>query len=62
MVNLTAEVSLKAGPLLLNTMVKHYFDRIRRDASKKSMVQLRRDELAYDEAFSVIKVRVGHSA
>lgn len=58
MVNtLTAEASLIVGPLVLETLVKHYFDRIKRDSTKKQPTQLRRDELLYDQAFAIIKVR-----
>ncbi|KAF9031230.1 alpha/beta-hydrolase [Hymenopellis radicata] len=56
MVNtLTAEASLITGPVVLGTLVKHYLERLKRDASKKPTTQLRRDELLYDEAFNVIK-------
>jgi len=47
---------LKIGPLFLERLVKHYFDRIKRDASA-SAIPLRQDELLYDEAFSIVKVR-----
>ncbi|KAK0241337.1 hypothetical protein EDD85DRAFT_818487 [Armillaria nabsnona] len=53
---LTAQAGLRVGPLLLETLVKHYFDRITKDALKKTEVQLRRDELLYDQAFSIIKM------
>ncbi len=57
MVNtLTAEASLITGPVVLGTLVKHYLERLKRDATKKPTTQLRRDELLYDEAFNVIKV------
>ncbi|KAF8918226.1 hypothetical protein CPB85DRAFT_1283128 [Mucidula mucida] len=56
MVNtLTAEASLITGPVVLGTLVKHYLERLKRDATKKPTTQLRRDELLYDEAFNVIK-------
>ncbi|KAK0212425.1 hypothetical protein DFS33DRAFT_1390424 [Desarmillaria ectypa] len=53
---LTAQAGLRVGPLLLETLVKHYFDRITKDALKKTEVKLRRDELLYDQAFSIIKM------
>ncbi|KAI0067652.1 alpha/beta-hydrolase [Artomyces pyxidatus] len=52
--SLTRSASLKLGPLFLETLVKHYFDRIKKDASK-SGIALRKDELLYDEAFSIVK-------
>ncbi|KAI3618826.1 putative lipase esterase from carbohydrate esterase family ce10 [Moniliophthora roreri] len=61
---LTRKVGLRVGPVVLETLVKHYFDRIRKDYQQKEhgddskdgkSVQLRQDELLYDEAFNVIK-------
>ncbi|KAJ7647735.1 hypothetical protein FB45DRAFT_1052164 [Roridomyces roridus] len=51
--NLTAQAGLRIGPLVLETLVKHYFDRLK--ASKEPVTQLKRDELLYDEAFTIIK-------
>ncbi|KAK7036461.1 hypothetical protein VNI00_011658 [Paramarasmius palmivorus] len=60
---LTRKVGLRVGPVVLETLVKHYFDRIKKDFQQKedgkekdgNSVQLRQDELLYDEAFNVIK-------
>jgi len=52
---LTTEVGLKVGPVLLETLVKHYVDRLKKHASRGS-TQLKRDELLYDEAFNIVKV------
>lgn len=58
MINLTREAGIKIGPVLLETLVKHYFERILRDDSQlKDLPQLRQDELLYDEAFNIVKVR-----
>lgn len=60
MVNsLTREASVKVGPLLLETLLRHYFDRIIKDnvSQDRALTQLRKDELLYDEAFIVVKVR-----
>lgn len=54
MVNtLTAEAGLVMGNVVLGTLVKHYIDRNK----AKHAVQLRRDELMYDEVFNIVKVR-----
>lgn len=48
---------MKIGPVLLETLVKHYFERILKDDSEaKNLPQLRQDELLYDEAFNIVKV------
>lgn len=58
MVNsLTREAEAKLGPLLLETLVKHYFDRLVKDNVDGS-TKLRQNELLYDEVFIVVKVRV----
>lgn len=58
MVNsLTTKVGATFGPIILETLVKHYFERLKKDIHKgKSTNQLRQDELLYDEAFNVVKV------
>ncbi|TBU41951.1 alpha/beta-hydrolase [Dichomitus squalens] len=56
MVNsLTRNAGLKLGPIILETLVKHYFDRIAKDHESEESTRLRREELLYDEAFIVIK-------
>ncbi|KAF5380574.1 hypothetical protein D9615_004658 [Tricholomella constricta] len=53
---LTTEASLKVGPILLDTLVKHYFDRHKKTtADGKPITPLRQDELMYDEVFNVVK-------
>lgn len=55
---LTGEAGLKLGPILLETLLKHYFERLgQRDNGNGhgGVVQLRKDELLYDEAFQIIK-------
>lgn len=59
MVNsLTREAGVKIGPLLLETLVKHYFDRFLKDniSPDRATNRLRQDELLYDEAFIIVKV------
>ena len=60
MVNaLTRQAGVKIGPLLFETLVKHYFDRLVKESAEsqgRRSTQLRRDELLYDEAFNVVKV------
>ncbi|KAI0050776.1 alpha/beta-hydrolase [Auriscalpium vulgare] len=52
--SLTRNASLKLAPLFIETLVKHYFDRFKNDANK-SGIALRKEELLYDEAFSIVK-------
>ncbi|KAI0692106.1 Alpha/Beta hydrolase protein [Cytidiella melzeri] len=56
--SLTREASVKLGPILLSTLLKHYFDRILKEhvSDDKALTQLRKEELLYDEAFIVIKM------
>jgi hypothetical protein len=53
---LTRQVGLKVGPIVLETLVKHYFERITKDAQQIATRNLRQDELLYDEAFNIIRV------
>jgi hypothetical protein len=56
MVNtLTGSAGFKLGPVLFETLVKHYFERVGTTQSEE-FVQLRKDEILYDEAFNVVKV------
>ncbi|KAJ7188711.1 hypothetical protein C8R46DRAFT_1205850 [Mycena filopes] len=53
---LTTQAGLKIGPIVLETLVKHYFgDILRLKAHKTDNTQLRREELLYDEAFNIVK-------
>ncbi|CAL1711368.1 unnamed protein product [Somion occarium] len=54
---LTSEAGIKIGPILLETLVKHYFERTLKHSSSggKGLTQLRQDELLYDEAFNIVK-------
>jgi len=55
--SLTREVGLKVGPVMFEVLVKHYFDRLKKDVKKDdSGARLKEDELLYDEAFSIVKV------
>ncbi|TCD60789.1 hypothetical protein EIP91_009518 [Steccherinum ochraceum] len=57
--SLTREAGIKIGPILLETAVKHYFERILKDRQSEEKgsenTKLRRDELLYDEAFNIVK-------
>lgn len=58
MVNsLTRQAGLKLGPIILDVLVKHYFERLSKDSEAKNMPKLLQEELLYDEAFNIIKVR-----
>ncbi|KAI0359652.1 alpha/beta-hydrolase [Trametes cingulata] len=56
MVNsLTSKAGLKLGPIILDVLVKHYFERLSKDHEAKNMPKLMQEELLYDEAFNIIK-------
>ncbi|KAF5382996.1 hypothetical protein D9757_006344 [Collybiopsis confluens] len=55
---LTRQVGLRVGPIVLETLVKHYIEKLKfghakSDKEEDAMVQLRREELIYDEIFTV---------
>ncbi|KAK2463097.1 hypothetical protein APHAL10511_004752 [Amanita phalloides] len=55
---LTTDVGLRVGPVLLETLVKHYLERLKKGSSARTnppCTQLKQDELLYDEVFNVIK-------
>ncbi|KAJ8520189.1 hypothetical protein ONZ45_g2950 [Pleurotus djamor] len=52
---LTTQAGLKIGPIVLETLVKHYFDRVKQDIRDGKTTQLRQEELLYDQAFTIIK-------
>lgn len=55
---LLRNVGASFGPIVLETLVKHYFERLKNEAPDgKNTTQLRKDELLYDQAFSIVKVR-----
>ena len=56
---LTGEVVLKTGPVVVETLIKHYFDSLKSNRSEEdaSHTKLRQDELLYDQAFSIVRVR-----
>lgn len=58
MVNsLTRQAGFKLGPIILDVLIKHYFERVSKDNEEKDMPKLLQEELLYDEAFNIIKVR-----
>lgn len=58
--SLTRTAGLKLGPIALDTLLKHYFDRVKREKAGDDLpfTQLRQDELFYDEAFNIAKARL----
>ncbi|KAJ7287089.1 Alpha/Beta hydrolase protein [Mycena rebaudengoi] len=58
--SLVTQAGLKLVPVVLGTLVRHYFERIKNKSQEKGN-QLRQDELLYDEAFSIIKVCSSHT-
>ncbi|KAL1941449.1 hypothetical protein VTO73DRAFT_7266 [Trametes versicolor] len=56
MVNsLTRQAGFKLGPIILDVLIKHYFERVSKDNEEKDMPKLLQEELLYDEAFNIIK-------
>lgn len=53
--SLFSQAGFKLGPLLLDTLVKHYAERILKERGD-GVTQLSQDELLYDEVFHVVKV------
>ncbi|KAH9485586.1 AB hydrolase superfamily protein C4A8.06c [Psilocybe cubensis] len=54
--SLTREVSLKVGPVILEVLVKHYFDRLKGDADSAGLEgNLKQDDVLYHEAFTIVK-------
>lgn len=54
--SLTREVSFKVGPVILDVLVKHYFDRLKSDVAGSDS-PLKQDDILYDQAFTIVKVR-----
>lgn len=53
---LTTDIGLRVGPLLLETLIAHYLERLKRNSTdQKSTTRLRQDQLLYDEVFNVVK-------
>jgi hypothetical protein len=54
---LTRKVGATFVPIVLETLVKHYLDRLRKELSVAKVTKsLREDELLYDQAFALVKV------
>lgn len=53
---LTRDVGFKVGPVLLEVLAKHYFEKRKEDGSTAEPVKLRKDEILFDEAFNLVKV------
>ncbi|KAG1746357.1 hypothetical protein EDB19DRAFT_1631628 [Suillus lakei] len=55
--SLARNAGLRLGPIVLETLVKHYFDRIKKENAQQSnfATQLHQDELLYHEAFNIVK-------
>ncbi|KAF9560975.1 alpha/beta-hydrolase [Agrocybe pediades] len=53
---LTRDVSLKVGPVILDVLVKHYFDRLKSDTdANQGESTLKKDDVLYHEAFTIVK-------
>ncbi|KAJ7072701.1 hypothetical protein C8F01DRAFT_1104996 [Mycena amicta] len=57
---LTTQAGLRIGPIVLETAVKHYFERLKQNLKVQTdsinpAVKLRQEELLYDEAFAIVK-------
>ncbi|KAF8911524.1 hypothetical protein CPB84DRAFT_926690 [Gymnopilus junonius] len=54
--SLTRRVSLMVGPVILEVLVKHYFDRLKNEADRDgSEASLKDDDVLYHEAFTIVK-------
>ncbi|KAF9012561.1 hypothetical protein BDQ17DRAFT_1297729 [Cyathus striatus] len=54
--SLTREVGWRVGPVLLETLVKHYLDQLRGESEdKKNGTRLKQDDVLYDQVFTVVK-------
>lgn len=57
--SLTRTAGLQLGPIALDTLLKHYFDRVKKEKEglddDHPLTQLRQDELLYDEGFNIAK-------
>jgi hypothetical protein len=52
---LTAQAGLRIGPVVLETLVKYYFERLRAREGK-GYTHLREEEMLYDQAFGIVRV------
>ncbi|KAF7296117.1 Abhydrolase-3 domain-containing protein [Mycena kentingensis (nom. inval.)] len=55
---LTTEAGLRVGPIVVETLVRHYFQRLKQNLTGPSdnpAVKLRQEEHLYDQAFTIIK-------
>ena len=50
--NLTLDMGIRVGPIMLSTLAKHYLAARQADDSKA------KDEFLYHQAFNVVKVRL----
>ncbi|KAF8161335.1 hypothetical protein B0H34DRAFT_796140 [Crassisporium funariophilum] len=54
--SLTREAGLKVGPVILEVLVKHYFERLKKDAQRNDFgARLKEDDILFDEAFTIAK-------
>lgn len=57
---LARDVGFKLGPILVEVLAKHYLERGKVEGEHEP-VQLRKDGILFDEAFSIVKVSAYHS-
>lgn len=53
---LTRDVGIKVGPVMLDVLVKHYFDRLKNDHASGSGGSMKQENVLYHEAFTIVKV------
>lgn len=61
--SLKGELSLKVGPLVLEVLVRHWFNRLKKECSTGENedpvdvgARLKEDDILYHEAFVIVKV------
>jgi hypothetical protein len=54
--SLARQAGLKIGPVVLETLLRRFFDRVTVHSGEE-ITKLRQDEVLYDATFNIIKVR-----
>ncbi|KAF5321266.1 hypothetical protein D9619_001666 [Psilocybe cf. subviscida] len=52
---LTRDVGIKVGPVMLDVLVKHFFDRLKHDNASRPGGSMKQEDVLYHEAFTIVK-------